>query len=224
MSIDDRPQWRVIEGGSRRYVEKLTAPFADRIRLSCPVHWIRRIPTHVQIKFGDDEVRCFDEVVVAVHSDQALRMLADPSRQEREILGAIPYQKNDVLLHTDTRVLPRRRLARAAWNYRVPAAPQQRVAVTYDMNLLQGLEAEETFCVTLNHRSSIAAEKILGRFTYHHPVFTPQSVATQARCHEISGRNNTWYCGAYWGYGFHEDGVASALAVARALGRQRLAA
>ena len=224
LSVSDRPQWRVIQGGSRRYVEKLTAPFRDRIRLSCPVEWVRRYPHQVQVKPEFGPVESFDAVIFATHSDQALRLLADPTDREREILGAIPYQYNEVVLHTDTRLLPRQRRAWAAWNYHLPTQPQARVAVTYHMNLLQGLDAPETFCVTLNRSEAIDPARILYRTGYHHPVFTEASVKAQARREEISGVNRTGYCGAYWSYGFHEDGVNSGLAVGRGLQEQRLAA
>ena len=217
LSVRDRPQWRVISGGSRSYVEVLVAPFREHIRLNCPVEWLRRTPGQIEIKPVGGAVEYFDQVIIATHSDQALRLLADPSAQEREILGALPYQENDVVLHTDTRLLPQRRLAWAAWNYHLPAQPRDRVAVTYNMNILQGLEAPETFCVTLNRGDAIDPARILYRTTYHHPVFTTAGVQAQARRAEISGVNRTWYCGAYWRNGFHEDGVDSGLAVARDL-------
>jgi predicted NAD/FAD-binding protein len=224
LSVNDRPQWRVIQGGSRSYVERLTAPFRDRIRLNCPVEWVRRHPQQVHVKPKHGPVESFDEVIFATHSDQALRLLADPTSREREILGAIPYQYNEVVLHTDIRLLPRQRRAWAAWNYHLPAQPQARVAVTYNMNILQGLDAPETFCVTLNRSEAIDPARILYRTSYHHPVFTEASVKAQARRDEISGINRTWYCGAYWSYGFHEDGVNSGLAVGQGLQEQRLAA
>lgn len=217
LSVRDRPQWRVISGGSRSYVEVLVAPFREHIRLNCPVEWLRRTPGQIEIKPVGGAVEYFDQVIIATHSDQALRLLADPSAQEREILGALPYQENDVVLHTDTRLLPQRRLAWAAWNYHLPAQPRDRVAVTYNMNILQGLEAPETFCVTLNRGDAIDPARILYRTTYHHPVFTTAGVQAQARRAEVSGVNRTWYCGAYWRNGFHEDGVDSGLAVARDL-------
>ncbi len=217
LSVNQRPQWRVIQGGSRNYVGPLTAPFRDRIRLNCPVEWVRRQPNHVQVKTRHGPVERFDEVVIATHSDQALRLLADPTPREHEILSAIPYQENEAVLHTDTRLLPRRKLAWAAWNYHLAAQPQTRVAVTYNMNILQSLDAPVTFCVTLNPSEAIDPARILYRTTYHHPVFTDAGVRAQARRDEISGVNRTWYCGAYWSYGFHEDGVNSGLAVARGL-------
>jgi predicted NAD/FAD-binding protein len=224
LSVNDRPQWRVIQGGSRRYVERLTAPFRERIRLRCPVEWVRRHPRHVHVKPKHGPVESFDEVVIATHSDQALRLLADPTPQEREILGAIPYQYNEAVLHTDTRLLPRQRRAWASWNYHLPAQPQAQVAVTYNMNLLQGFSAPETFCVTLNRSAAIDPARILYHTVYHHPVFTEAGVRAQARRDRISGVNRTWYCGAYWSYGFHEDGVRSGLAVAEGLQERRLVA
>ena len=217
LSVNDRPQWRVIQGGSQRYVERLIAPFRDRIRLNCPVEVIHRQPTHAVVKPRSGAAESFDAVIIATHSDQALRLLADATDREREILGAIPYQENEAVLHTDTRLLPRRRRAWAAWNYHLSAQPQARVAVTYDMNLLQGLDAPETFCVTLNRSEVIDPARILYRTVYHHPVFSEAGIRAQARRAEISGVNRTGYCGAYWGYGFHEDGVKSGLAAARAI-------
>lgn len=211
LSVDERPTWRVIQGGSREYVKRLTAPYRHRIRLNTPVTAIRRLPTHVEIETEDSPPQRFDAVFIAAHSDQALRLLADPSAMEKEILGAIPYQENEVVLHTDTRLLPKRPLAWAAWNYHVPAQPAEHVAVTYNMNILQGLDAPETFCVTLNRSADIDPNTVLKRLTYHHPLFTREGVAAQQRQGEINGANRTFYCGAYWRYGFHEDGVVSAL-------------
>ncbi len=213
LTVDDRPEWRTVSGGSARYVERMIAPFTDRIRLNSPVREIRRADDHVLV---NDER--FDEVVIACHSDQALRMLADPSEAEREVLSAIPYQANEVVLHTDTRLLPRRRRAWGAWNYHMSGKPDAPVGVTYNMNMLQSLTASETLCVTLNDIDSIAPERIIGRFTYFHPLFTVEGIRAQRRHGEISGQRRTHYCGAYWRNGFHEDGVVSALAVGRALG------
>jgi len=212
LSVDDRPTWRVVRGGSREYVRALTRPYADRIRLDTPVEWIRRYPSHVMIKARGTEPERFDAVFIACHSDQALRLLADATPPEREVLGAIPYQENDIVLHTDTRLLPRRRLAWAAWNYHVLPGTRRRATVTYNMNILQGLAAPETFCVTLNHSEAIAPEKVIKRLTYHHPVYTPAGVAAQGRQDELNGAQRTFFCGAYWRFGFHEDGVVSALA------------
>jgi predicted NAD/FAD-binding protein len=212
LSISDRPTWRVIEGGSSRYVEKLVAGHRDRIRLDTPVESVRRLPGFVEVKARGLEAECFDHVFFACHSDQALAMLADPTPAEREILAQMPYQPNDVVLHTDASLMPKRRLAWAAWNYHILRRAQDRVAVTYNMNILQGIEAPVEFCVTLNNTEAIDPSKIIARFEYDHPMFTPDAVAAQQRHVEISGLDRTYYCGAYWRYGFHEDGVVSALA------------
>ena len=219
LSVDDRPQWRVIRGGSRSYVEPLTAPFREHIHLNTPVMRIVRDEQGVTVQTGTGNASRFDAVVLACHSDQALAMLDKPTHVEREILGAIPYQENETILHTDASVLPRARRAWAAWNYHIPLEARDRVAVTYDMNILQGLEAPETFCVSLNYRDRIDPDRILKRLTYHHPAYTPAGIAAQARHAEISGVNRTYYAGAYWGFGFHEDGVKSGLRVAEQIER-----
>ena len=211
LTVNDRPVWRTIRGGSARYVEKLTASFRDRIRLDAPVEWIRRQPGGVIIKARGTEAQHYDAVFLACHSDQALRLLADPSGIEREVLGAIPYQSNEAVLHTDTRLLPRRRLAWAAWNYHVLPPGHGPIALTYNMNILQRLDAPTPFLVTLNRSDAIDPARVIKRMTYEHPLFTPASVAAQARQRELNGANGTYYCGAWWGNGFHEDGVKSAL-------------
>jgi predicted NAD/FAD-binding protein len=215
LTVNDRPVWRVIRGGSARYVDQLVAPFRDRIRLRSPVERIRRRPDGVLVEVRGREPERFDHVFLACHSDQALRLLADPTREERAVLGALPYQRNEALLHTDTSLLPRRRRAWAAWNFhRLPGAGAG-VALTYDMNVLQGLRSRHTFCVTLNAGAHVDERRVLRRMEYAHPLFTPAGAAAQARHHEISGapgtHGRTHYCGAYWRYGFHEDGVVSAL-------------
>ncbi len=217
LSVKNRPQWRVIEGGSREYIKPLTAGFADRLRTRMPVTGIRRggVEGGAELTLEDGSVETFDHVVLACHSDQALALLRDPSAAERDILGAIPYQKNDVVLHTDVRMLPRERRAWASWNYQLSPG-EQRPTLTYNMNILQGLNAPDTFCVTLNNTQAINPHKILGRFNYDHPVFTLEGMRAQERWDEING-TGTWYCGAYWRNGFHEDGVVSGLRVARAL-------
>jgi predicted NAD/FAD-binding protein len=213
LSVNERPVWRVIKGGSRQYMDKLVAGHRERIHLNAPVESIRRLPGQVQVKVRGAEPQMFDQVFLACHSDQALAMLSDPSAAEREVLGAMAYQRNEAVLHTDASLMPRRRLAWAAWNYHIHqhgAAAAQPVAVSYNMNILQGLDAPETFCVTLNHTAAINPEKVIRTIDYDHPVFTAEAVAGQARQAELnSGR--TFYCGAYWRNGFHEDGVVSAL-------------
>ncbi|MEO5701930.1 MAG: FAD-dependent oxidoreductase [Casimicrobiaceae bacterium] len=212
LSVDRRPQWRTIRGGSARYVDKLVAPFRHRIRVRTPIESVRRRADHVLVQpYGAPGER-FDQVFLACHADQALRLLADPTPLERQVLGAIPYQENEAVLHTDVALLPRRRRAWAAWNYHVLPEPAGRVALTYNMNILQSLRSRQTFCVTLNRTESIDPARILKRITYHHPVYTPAGVAAQARQGEVNGVRRTYYCGAYWRYGFHEDGVASAVA------------
>lgn len=219
LSVDERPQWRVIRGGSSRYVAPLTAGFAGRIRVETPVRSVRRGEHHVEIT-ADGAPERFDWVVIATHSDQASRILDDPSPEETSILGDIPYQKNEVVLHTDSRLLPRRRRAWAAWNYLVPEERGETVTVTYNMNILQGILAPETFCVSLNQTEAIDPDRVIARMVYDHPVFTSESVAAQARHSEISGVRRTSYCGAYWRYGFHEDGVWSALRVCKPFGEE----
>jgi predicted NAD/FAD-binding protein len=215
LSLNERPVWRVIRGGSARYVDDLTAPFRDRIRLNTPVEWIRRQAGSVVVKARAAAAERFDALFLACHSDQSLRLLADPSPQEREVLGAIPYQMNEAVLHTDTRLLPRSRRAWAAWNYHRLEDPRARVALTYNMNILQGLDAPVPFLVTLNRSDAIDPTKVIKRLVYHHPLFTPAGVAAQARYPEINRGLNTYYCGAYWRNGFHEDGVVSALEALR---------
>ncbi|HZO59558.1 MAG TPA: FAD-dependent oxidoreductase [Solirubrobacterales bacterium] len=223
LGLRGRPRWRAVTGGSARYVERLAAPFAERIRTSTPVEWIERHREHVALKARGQEPEHFDHVVLALHSDQALGLLRDPSDREREILSAIPYQPNDVVLHTDRTLLPRRRRAWASWNFHLLDDPPPRTTVTYDMNRLQSLDSAEQFCVTLNRTEQIDPGRVLGRWTYDHPVFTREGVAAQARHAEISGVRRTHYCGAYWGWGFHEDGVQSALRACERFGRGALA-
>nr|WP_089730556.1 FAD-dependent oxidoreductase [Halomonas muralis] len=225
LSVDQRPQWYTLRGGSRRYIPALTAPYAERIHLNCPVRRIRRDASGVTLHSPRGEER-FDQVVLACHADQALALLADASPAEREILAALPYRDNEVVLHTDTRLLPRRRRAWASWNYRLDGrSADARASVTYNMNILQRIEAPRTFCVTLNDSDAIDPAQVLGRYRYAHPRFTLDGQAAQARHAEISGSGRrTHYCGAYWRNGFHEDGVWSALRVATALGCEERAA
>lgn len=214
LSVNDRPQWRVIKGGSNSYIGKLTAGFKDRIRTGCPVQSVERRPDGISIiteQYGRED---FDYVFIAAHSDQALNMLEQPTLVERNVLGAIPYQSNEVILHTDSRILPKRKLAWAAWNYHIPQQEQEQVALTYDMNILQGFDTPETWCVTLNYTGAIDESKIIKTLNYQHPIFTPGGISAQSQQREINGLNGeqrTYYCGAYWRNGFHEDGVVSAL-------------
>lgn len=210
-------QWRVVRSGSARYVERLTAPFRERIRTGSPVRAIRRQRRFVEVAVAG-EVQEFDHVVLALHSDQALRVLVDPSGLERWALGRIAYQANDVVLHTDATLLPAQRRAWASWNYRIPADRQHSALVTYDMNRLQGIASDHRFLVTLNAGNRIDPARVLGRWVYDHPVFDAGAIEAQRCWPELTGQRRTHYCGAYWGYGFHEDGVRSALRVCRDLG------
>jgi predicted NAD/FAD-binding protein len=210
LSVNDRPLWRTVSGGSARYVEKLTATFRDRIRLNTPVEWIRRQPGSVFLKARGQEQQRYDAVFFACHSDQALALLADPTAAEREVLGAIPYQRNEAVLHTDARLMPRRRLAWACWNYHSLPQRDGPLALTYNMNMLQNLDAPEQLLVTLNRSDAVDPSRVILRAAYDHPVFTPESVAAQARHREVNGHHGTYYCGAWWRNGFHEDGVVSA--------------
>ncbi|AKV10705.1 FAD-dependent oxidoreductase [Pseudomonas fluorescens NCIMB 11764] len=217
LSVNNRPQWRVIEGGSSAYIAPLTATFKQKIRLNCPVIRVERDADGVVIHSSAGSER-FDKVVFACHSDQALKLLAKPSEAERSILGALPYADNEVVLHTDTRLLPSRKRAWASWNYRLGGAGHTLAAVTYDMNILQGIQSDTTFCVSLNQSAGISPSMVLGRFTYAHPQYSLAAVAAQARWEELNGAQHSFYCGAYWANGFHEDGVVSALRVARSFG------
>jgi predicted NAD/FAD-binding protein len=215
-----QPGWQVIQGGSREYTRPLTRDFRDRIRLNSPVRRVKRQPDGVMVKTEGEQEERFDQVVMAAHSDQALAMLDNPSLQEREVLSAIAFQDNDTVLHRDSSLLPRNRKVWASWNYRVPRDTLDRVALTYNMNMLQSLTAPETFCVTLNQGSKIDPHKIIEKMIYTHPVYNIEARAAQKRHEEISGADRIHYCGAYWGYGFHEDGVNSALAVGRRFGKE----
>ncbi|NAW78205.1 NAD(P)-binding protein [Vibrio sp. V33_P6A3T137] len=222
LDITHRPQWYVIEGGSRAYIEPLTQGFRDKIRLNAPVEWLRRSGQGIELQVHG-KIEHFDEVIFACHSDQALALLSDANHLEHELLGAMGYQANEVILHTDTSLLPKRKAAWASWNYRLAGDVDQETrlpALTYNMNILQHIDSSETFCVTLNSSESINPNKVLRKFTYHHPVFNRAAIAAQQRKAEISGVNHTWFCGAYWHNGFHEDGVKSALDVVTRLSAQ----
>jgi len=214
---NDRPQWRVVCGGSSSYIEALQRTWSAQVRLSTPVRGIRRSSDAVEIR-TDRGAESFDQVVLACHSDQALALLADPSQAEREVRGAIPYQANETVLHTDASLLPKQRKAWAAWNAHVPREPSAHCTVSYCMNHLQSLDSPEPFIVTLGRGQAIDPAKVLARMHYQHPVYTHASVAAQARRAEVNGVNRTWYAGAYWGHGFHEDGLRSGVDVAKALG------
>ncbi len=219
LNIKDQPQWLTIKGRSRQYIGPITQPYADRIRLNCPVATIRRYPDYVEVKPKNEAAEKFDRVVIATHSDQALSMLADPSDREQNILGVIPYQENQAVLHSDESLLPSKKAAWASWNYHIPKDDLGRVAVTYDMNILQSIGAPSELCVSLNLSRAIDPAKIHQEMIYHHPVYDPASLAARKSHSEINGINRTYYAGAYWGYGFHEDGVNSALEVCKHFGK-----
>ncbi len=217
LQIAGRPQWRVVQGGSRSYIDALCARWRVDTRPATPVLSVRRCADGVELRVAAGIER-FDQVVLACHSDQSLALLADADQREREILGAIRYQANDTVLHTDARMLPRNRKAWAAWNAHIPRQAADTCTVSYCMNILQGIASDEPLIVSLNGGDAIDPARVLRRIVYHHPVYTHQSVAAQRRKPEIQGRRRTWYAGAYWGWGFHEDGVRSATEVARGLG------
>lgn len=214
-----RPRYRFVEGGAHNYVNALIAPFREHIRTNCRVRRVRRGSEYAEVETETGGRERFDQVVIATHADTALELLQDPCPLEREILGQFPYQSNSAVLHTDTSVLPRRRTW-AGWNLHVPNDGAARVRITYNMNILQKIPGPHAFNVTLNDPGAIPAEKILGRFTYRHPQFGPGAEAAQSRHPELIGLRRTSYCGAYWGFGFHEDAMRSALAVAEALARR----
>ncbi|MDB6086121.1 MAG: putative NAD/FAD-binding protein [Gammaproteobacteria bacterium] len=222
LQVRDRPQWRVVRGGSATYVRALRARWAVGERLNCPVRSIRRHVDGVEVH-SPAGVESFDQVVVACHSDQALKLLTDADEREHSILGAMTYQPNDAVLHTDAGVLPKHRKAWAAWNAWLPRRSGEPCTVSYCMNLLQGIDSREPFVVTLNRTAAIDPHKVLRRIRYHHPVYTQAAVTAQGRKREIQGRRRTWFAGAYWGWGFHEDGMRSAVDVAAAFGVDRLA-
>lgn len=212
-------QWFVVDGGSSTYVQALLRQFRGTINTRSPVMGVRREAEQVLVTAAGCEAERFDHVILACHSDQALAMLEDATEDEQSVLQSLPYQPNDVVLHSDIRQLPKRRHVWASWNYRVPEAEADRVTVTYDMNILQGLQSETEYLVTLNPVSEIDESTIRGRYEYHHPIYESGSVKAQQRHNLISGlKHRTHYAGAYWGYGFHEDGVQSALRVCKEFG------
>ena len=215
LNVKDQPQWLTVKGRSRQYIKPITQPYADHIRLSCPVASVRRHPEYADVQPQNQPAEKFDRVVVATHSDQALSLLDDPSGAEENILGSIPYQENQAVLHCDETLLPSKKAAWASWNYHIPKEDLGRVAVTYDMNILQRIGAPRELCVSLNLARAIDPDKIFRKIDYHHPVYTPGSLVARHRHPEINGVNRTFYAGAYWGYGFHEDGVNSALEVCK---------
>ena len=222
LSLRGRPQWRTVRGGSRRYIDALLRRWGRdvEIRLKTPVTSVRRFPESVQVGIAGGCEEVFDHVVFACHSDQALRLLCDATPVETEVLSSIPYGRNVAVLHTDARLLPRRRGAWASWNYLLPGSTARHAApatLTYCMNILQHIRSRECLCVTLNAEDLIDPKRVLARFEYHHPIFTAGRRNAQARHGELLNVNRTSFCGAYWGNGFHEDGVVSAMAVVQAI-------
>ena len=209
LNINDRPQWLTVTNGSKEYVEKLTASIKKNIRLSCPVKAVKRNKYSVEIK-SSNGTEIFDYIFFACHSDEALKLIIDPSAQEKEVLSSIPYSKNEVTLHTDESIMPNNKLTWAAWNYNIDSADNLPITLTYNMNILQNLKTQETILVTLNDNGNINSEKVLKKITYDHPLFSLRSVEAQKSYDLISGVNRTGYAGAYWGNGFHEDGISSA--------------
>jgi len=220
LQIIDRPNWWVIKGGSKKYIEKMIVSFKDSIKLSSPVNQVKRTANKVEIFYGrqSNYSDIFDKVIFSSHSDQALQILEKPTKEENEILGSIKYQTNDAILHYDYSILPNRKSAWSSWNYLLDQVPEKPVSLTYNMNILQSLNSSRTYCVSLNSNDLIDSTKIIKHLSYEHPLFTVSSLNAQKRKNEISGKNNTFYCGAYWRNGFHEDGVVSALDVCESFG------
>lgn len=221
LNVTDRPQWRTIVGGSKQYIAPLIKGFEENIELNMPVSTVSPVNGAYKVKFAHGEERTFDEVIFACHSDQALSMLKQASDAQQDVLSAIPYANNEVVLHTDTSILPKRKLAWASWNYLLKGYKDENLAptsLTYNMNILQCISSKHTFCVTLNNTADIAPEKILRTFNYSHPQFSQQTIDAQKRRSEICGVNGLHFCGAYWYNGFHEDGVRSALDVCARFG------
>lgn len=224
LGVTTQFRWRTVDGGSREYVKLLTAPFRDRIHLGSPVAKVRRDAHGVELVFGDGGAQRFDGVVLAAHADEALAMLEEPTGDEKRLLGAWSYSRNETLLHSDASFLPRRARARASWNYHLDdcARPWTSATLNYSINRLQGLPTETDWVVSLNPTREPAEGTVARRLLYTHPSYTRESVATQAELPSLNGRNRTWFCGAYFGYGFHEDGLSSGLAAAASLGGEPL--
>lgn len=217
LKIRNRPQWYVIEGGSRSYIAPLLSASGVELQLDAHIHSVTREQGKACLHMADGTSAIYDEVIFACHSDQALALLGDPTTAEQSVLGAMPYQMNEVVLHTDENLLPCLRSTWSSWNYLLHSYRQDQATLTYNMNILQGLKAPVTFCVTLNDTKAIQPQKILAQFQYAHPVFTRESMQAQQRWAEVNGVAQRWYCGAYWRNGFHEDGVVSGLQVANGI-------
>ena len=222
LKLVGRPVWRTVDGGSRAYVERLTHSFADRIVTGSPIRSVRRLLKGVEVTDESGHTRLFDQVVIASHADQALKMLADPSEQESRVLNSFSYCRNETFLHSDPHLMPRRKRVWSSWNYMsAEDDAERRLSVTYWMNKLQGIEGDRSLFVSLNPLHAPVEDKIIRQFSYDHPIFDAKAIAAQHDLWSLQGRNNTWFCGAYFGSGFHEDGLQSGLAVAEALGGVR---
>jgi len=217
LQVTNRPQWWVIKNGSKQYIKEIIKPFKNNIRLNSKVKSVERINGKIRLSFNNEEEE-FDSIVIGTHSDQALKILKNPTPDELNILSKIKYQKNVAIIHTDESILPKRKLAWSCWNYLINKNQDELVTLTYNMNMLQTLDAENTYCVTLNNTHDIDKNKIIKEIIYHHPLFTEDSVFAQSQKSTICGKNDIYFCGSYWGYGFHEDGVNSALDVCKKFG------
>jgi len=218
LQIKDRPQWRTVVGGSIEYVKKLSKSFQHKIQLNHQVRRVQRFEDHVIIEDNKGKQTTFDQVVFACHSDQSLKLLADANETEQQLLQAFPYQRNRAILHSDTSLMPKRQAAWAAWNYLYTDNPDEGLTVTYWMNKLQPLNTSKPYFVTLNPQNEPKAGTIHRSFLFDHPCFDKHSYKNQAKLWSLQGKNRTWFCGAYFGFGFHEDGLQSGLAVAEQLG------
>ncbi len=219
LQINNRPVWKTVAGGANTYIKKLIPPFASRIFVKSPVKQVIRHDNRVTVRLISGKQEEFDEVIMACHADQSLRLIADPDEAEKHLLSAFNYQYNEAILHTDSTILPKQKPAWASWNYRIPTRHQGNTQVSYNMNMLQGIESTHTYCVSLNQADAIRTDRIIKKIGYHHPVFTPGRDAAQSQHEQLIRRKRISYCGAYWGYGFHEDGINSGLAVAAAFDR-----
>ena len=218
LSLQAQPTWKVVGGGSQTYIPELIAPVSGGIHTGAAIQAVRRAEDGVTVAFRDRPSMTFDDVVFACHGDQVLSLLADPSDRERDVFANFTTTANVAWLHTDSSVLPAQARARASWNYLLAADGMAAPTVTYDLNRLQGLAGSEQYCVTLNPDGCIDERRVLRRFVYRHPLYTREAIGAQREWCDVSGVNRTHYCGAYWAYGFHEDGLNSAIRVARALG------
>jgi len=216
LQVNNRPQWKTVVGGSKQYIAPLTQSFFENIHLNKPVSRVERKNNEVKLFFKDGTNEPFDEVILATHADTSRRLVVDIDKEENDLLSLFDYQDNEAVLHTDINVLPKKKRTWASWNYRIPAIENSHASVTYNMNMLQGIESEHTYSVSLNQTQDIDPEKIIRRINYHHPVFHPGRDLAQSQHHKMIRRRGISYCGAYWGYGFHEDGVRSAIAVGEA--------